>query len=287
MSGFSAPAQQGERVHRPNSRFQVGPIAALFAVVRELIEFRSHIVTLFASDFRSSYRGTALGRFWNFALPLVPLGIYVLLSVVRVLPAYEGLSRVVYICVGVTSFYLLTGFVSQPIAIVKSRNADAMKTALPLSAAIAASFARLFFDTLVRLAVVVIVVLATRSWPAATAPFAALTLLAGVVWCVGLGLFLAILNLAFPDVERVVTIVLRYAIFLSGVIFPLSSIPALSFLEIANPFSVFIGATRDIAFFGALTYPMAFAAWAIGGVALFLMAIRFFFIMEYRIRGLA
>ncbi|MEQ8936106.1 MAG: hypothetical protein RIE56_09985, partial [Amphiplicatus sp.] len=76
-------------------------------------------------------------------------------------------------------------------------------------------------------------------------------------------------------------------IFLSGVIFPISTMPRLSFLEFANPFNVFIHAARDLAFFGTLSHPIAFAIWSLVGLVLLFTSARFFYVMEYRLRGLS
>ncbi len=241
----------------------------------------------FWNEFHGSYRGAALGVFWNFALPLLPISVYVLLVTLRVFPSYEGISPSVYIGFNVTLWYLFTGFINLPIQVVRSRNTEIMKTAMPLSASITASFARLAFDTVVRVGLVAVLMAATSTAPTIGALAFAPLLVAGVVFFFGLGLILSILNVIFPDIERVVTIILQYEIFLSGVIFPLSSIGPLAALEIANPFSVFIHAARDAVFLGALSHPIAIASWTVAGIALALIALRFFYVMEYRIRGVS
>src|SRR5690606_29008948 len=142
-----------------------------------------------------------------------------------VFPRLEGISPEVFIGFNVTLWYLFTGFIKQPIQIVLSRNASMMKTAMPLSAAIASSFANLTFDTLVRLVLIGVLIVLTASWPVPSAPLALLVMLSGVIFCLGLGLTLSVLNAVYPDISQIVTILLQYGIFLSGVIFPVSSMP--------------------------------------------------------------
>lgn len=274
------------RTYRPDSRFELGWLAAAWALAREIKRFRSHIGTIFANDFRSSYRGTVLGVFWNFVLPLIPISIYTLLVNLRVFPLLEGIAPAVYISFNVTLWYLMTGFIIQPIQIIKSRNAEIMKTSMPLSAAIAASFARLSFDTLVRIvAVSALIILNATSVKLSVMAVVPITLSA-CVFCLGAGLLLAVANVIYPDTERVVRITLQYGIFLSGVIFPVSSMGSLSALNTCNPFNVFIHAARDAAFVGMLNYPVAFFVWSAVGGFLLLFSVRFFYVMEYRLRGL-
>ncbi|MEQ8934204.1 MAG: hypothetical protein RIE56_00240, partial [Amphiplicatus sp.] len=198
-SSVEKPKAGHIRTYRPDSRFECGPLQAIRALLRETVVFRSHIKMLFLSEFRNAYRGTALGIFWNFALPIVPITVYILLVNLRVLPEYDGMSPAVYIGFNFTLWQLLTGFLRQPIQIVKSRNATMMMTAMPLSAAIVSSFAQLFFDTLARLGFLICMIALLQNWPALTAPLAFAALLCGLIFCLGLGLALAILNAVYPD----------------------------------------------------------------------------------------
>lgn len=271
----------------PDSRFEESWLRALRSLGREIIDYRSHILTLFMNEFEGSYRGAAFGVAWNFILPILPISVYILLVSMRVFPAYEGIPPASYIAFNVTLWFLFSGFVSRPIEIVRGRNAEVMKTAMPLSATIAASFARLSFDTVVRSAFVAAVILAFGASVKITAVLSVGVILSAAVFCFGLGLLLAILNAALPDIERVVSIILTYGIFLSGVIFPLSSLGPIAKFENLNPFAVFITAARDLIFHGAISAPEAFAGWSVFGVALFVFAARVFYLMEYRIRGLS
>jgi len=275
------------RIYRPDSRFGTGLFGGIAALTREAFDYRSHISTIFRNDFEASYRGTALGVLWNFVLPILPITVYVLLVNLRVFPAREGIPASVYIGFNVILWFLFTGLINQPMQAVRSRNVEAMKTAMPLSATIASSFARLSFDTLVRSAFVIALIVATGASAKLSAIALAPIVIAGAMFFLGLGLLLSILNAAYPDIDRFVTIVLQYGIFLSGVIFPLSSIGPIAFLEIINPFAVFIHAARAVVFEGPLPHPVAFWSWTAAGAALLVASARFFYVMEYRVRGLS
>ncbi|MFN4024859.1 MAG: ABC transporter permease [Hyphomonas sp.] len=259
---------------------------AVAALAREIWAYRSHIAVVFTGDFRSSYRGTVLGVFWNFILPLVPISVYIMLVNLRVFPQHEGLDPAVYISFNVTLWMLFTGVVTRPMQTVKQRTQDAMKTAIPLTAAISASFGQLCFDTLVRLALVVTLVVIFGPVPAPHLPYMALAVMTGLIFCVSLGLILSIFNMIYPDVDRITTIIFQYGIFLSGVIFPLSTMGPLSVLEDYNPFNVFIKSARDFLFFGVHADMHALYIWAGVAVVLAFVAARFFYVMEHRIREL-
>lgn len=272
------------RFYRPDSRSKGSVFHALRALSKEVINFRSHISTIFMGDFKASYSGTVLGVLWNIILPLVPITVYILLVNLKVFPRYDGLEPSVYIAYNVTLWMLFTGLITWPIQVVRSKNQNTMKTSMPMSVAIASSFAQLSFDTLVRLVLVGVLVIAFSQWLSPHIFIFALAFFTGMIFCLGIGLFLSIMNVIYPDIDRVVNIVLQYGLFLSGVIFPVSTLGPLSVLEYINPFNVFIAATRDSLFFGSYPRTDVLFWWAGVAVVILLVALRFFYIMEHRIR---
>lgn len=267
-----------------HDRAGANPIGALFAIAREVRAYRSHIASMFAAEFRNIYRGTVLGVFWNFALPLVPITVYILLVSLKVFPTFEGLDPAVYIGFNVTLWMFLVGLVSRPIKVVKQRTQEAMKTSLPLSAAISSSFAQLVFETLIRLGLVAGLVAVLGPLPMINIPMLIVALFAGFTFCLSIGLILAIFNMVYSDIDRLVSIFLQYAIFLSGVIFPINTLGPLSITENYNPFNVFIQTARDFLFFGTYENANILWAWSCIAMIVFLVAIRFFYVMEHRIR---
>jgi ABC-type polysaccharide/polyol phosphate export permease len=103
----------------------------------------------------------------------------------------------------------------------------------------------------------------------------------------GAGLIFGILNVIYRDVGRVVNIVLRYGIFLSGVIFPLGTSAKVEFFNSINPFAVFVESARQIVFKGGLEPGLmqSLGIWTVIGIFVFFLGVRLFHVMEYRIRG--
>lgn len=273
------------RIIRPDDRLNEGVIPAARHILRELVQHRDHISTAFRQDFRGLYHGTFFGIAWNLLLPLAPITVYALLAFHRVLPTFDGVDPASSVALGATIWFLLTGCIQQPLQIVRSRNAEVMRTALPLSAIVIAGFAQLLFDTLVRMAFVAAMILFTATklhWSAVLLPIA---LLPAVLLFLGLGLILAMANVIYADVGRVTMIALQYGIFLSGVIFPVAHLP-LSEILVWNPAYVFIDEARALFFHGLPETDWLFAVYASLGCAVFLLGCRVFYLMEYRVRGI-
>ncbi len=262
-------------------------VSALRYLFSEIWSFRSHIRVVFKEQFRAAYSGTGLGLFWNYALPLVPLTVYWFLSWLRVFPNFEGVDGATFITFGVTLWFLFTGCVQTPIQVVLSRNKEAMKTAFPLSASIVSGFARLLFDSGVRLILVILIVMIGQSWPAWQALILPMVLLPGLLFFIGVGLLLGILNVIYNDVSRVVNIGLQYGIFISGVIFPFNGMSISSTLNLFNPFAIYIDVSRSIVFQGSMGDMHAYFVMSSIALIVFLIAARLFYIMEYRVRGIS
>ena len=283
---MSSREAQKIRVTRPDSRVKEGPIKALRHLVGEIWRCRSHIRIVFKAQLRAAYSGTGLGIFWNYALPLVPLTVYWFLSKLRVFPNFEGVDSATFLTFGITLWFLFTGCIQTPIQVVQSRNSEAMKTAFPLSASIVSGFAKLTFDTLIRLILVAVVVIVNKSWPSWQALYLPLVLLPAFLLFIGAGLLLGILNVIYKDVSRVVNIVLQYGIFVSGVIFPLYGAGLLYKLNLYNPFAVFIDVSRSVVFQGSLEHLNGYLAMSAIALVVFMLSVRLFYIMEYRVRGI-
>ena len=274
------------QIIRPDSRMRESVISASRHLINEIWIFRSHIKIIFMGRFRAAYSGTGLGIFWNYALPLIPLTVYWFLSTIRVFPNFEGVSGATYITFGVTLWFLLAGCVQVPIKVISSRNNESMKTNFPLSTSIVSEFAQLIFDSIIRVFLVLIIIFYTESWPFMQTFILPLILLPALLLFTGIGLLLGILNVIFNDISRIVTIMLQYGIFVSGVIFPLNNTGVLSIFNTYNPFAIFIDASRSIVFQGNIDNLNSYIMASIFAVVVFIFAIRSFYIMEYRLRGI-
>ena len=279
--------RKSQQIHiiRPDSRMRESILSSIRHLINEIWNYRSHIRIIFKGRFRAAYSGTGLGIFWNYALPLVPLTVYWFLSVLRVFPNFEGVDGATFITFGVTLWFLFAGCIQIPMQVIQSRNKESMKTNFPLSASIVSEFARLLFDTMVRIILVLIIIVSTQSWPTAQGLMLPFTLLPALFLFTGIGVMLGILNVIYNDVSRAVNIILQYGIFVSGVIFPLYDTGILSAFNAINPFAIFIDASRSIVFQGVINNLQNYLVASGLAFIFFAVSVRIFFVMEYRVRG--
>lgn len=266
---------------------RVSTLEATRALAEEIWNHRWHIQQMFWRDFSNSYRLTRFGTVWNYILPLVPISVWVMLNGLRFFPVMEGVKSVVYVTIGITFWFLFAGFVSLPIASIENRIKEVSRSQMPLVGVVVASFAGLSFDTLVRLAGVVLVFALFHGAPHWQVVFAPFILVFAALFFIGLGMLLAVFNLAFRDIGKIVGIALSYGMLLSSIVFPLDHIPLLAKISLFNPFYVFVDSLRALAVFGEIRHPTALFAFSYLGVMLFLLSCRLIYVSQSRLRGFA
>lgn len=275
------------KVIRSDTRHYEGFFGSVAALYKEVYKYRNQIWSVYKQNFRNSYFGTGLGIVWNFILPLVPLTVYLFLAQIRVFPSFEGVDRATYIVFGVTIWFVLTGFIQVPMSIVASRSKEAMKTSFPLSSSIVSSFANLVFETSVRIVFIIFIMIFMKIIPSVMAPLMLAVFVAGFFLFFGAGLILSVLNAIYKDFARVTDILLRYGLFLSGVIFPMGNSDIAVFLSNLNPFAVFVNASREIVFDGHILHWIPLLIWSGFGLIIFLVGCRLFYVMEFKLREIS
>ncbi len=264
---------------------QASSINALRALYQQIVQHRWQIRQMFRQDFMRSFQFTRFGSVWNYILPLVPITVWVMLNALRFFPSFAGVSSVVYVTMGVTLWFLFAGLVSTPISVIESRLKDVVRSKIPIIGLVIASLAKLSFDTLVRLAgaaAVFVIFHGAPHWLAIAALFVAVL---GVLFFSAVGLILAVFNLAFRDINKIVTIALSYGIMLSSVIFPLDRIEFLAKASLFNPFYIFIDSIRTLTVFGEVRHPAALVVFSLAGLFMFAFAARVIRRAEARLKG--
>ncbi|WP_084398680.1 ABC transporter permease [Henriciella aquimarina] len=283
----AAKARSGRSiVYSPGYRARSGPIEAISAYAREIRRDRWQVWMNFLRKFKSSYSTTFAGMFWAFALPLVPIGAYTLLATMRVVSTTDDMSHLVYIALGVTLYAYVTAPIEQTMAALKSDKALLSSTHIGVFSVILGRFGTVVFETLVRLGLIAILMVffggyPTHWWSAAFLPLLGVVFLSSL----GVGLLLAIFNAVAADVEKVVSVILRFGVFFSAVFFPMPQGGLSGQLTDFNPIHTYVNGLRTLLVKGYLPDP-AVMAWTGGlGMVIFLVAITLFYRAEPHLRA--
>jgi lipopolysaccharide transport system permease protein len=202
----------------------------MIELLRGTWRFRGFILASVAREFASRYRGTQLGALWPLLHPLALISIYTLVfsQVMRAgLPGHDSpFAYSIYLTSGLVAWSLFSDLLMRSVGIFV-HNAELLKKvpvhklAFPaiafLSALLQAGILMVLF--LVFLAIV-------GRLP--TAPLLAVLpvlVIAGVL-AMGLGLFLATVNVFYRDVEQATGVAVQFWFWMTPIVYPISALPA-------------------------------------------------------------
>ena len=281
-------AHDGGEWRRYSAEFRAdaGPLTAMNQHARAVVRDRWQIWTAFKRNFIARYRNTVLGAAWSIILPLVPISAYAILAFLYGRNRPE-MPYLVFTSLGVTIFSFATGPISGIISAMRAEWALFAKSQFAASTVILSSLGHLAWDLLIRTVAIVAILAFFRIAPHWTAMLAPLVVLAAVMTGLGIGIFAALMNSVIADVEHVITVVLRYLVFFSAVIFPLPDIDLVQMIVKFNPFYTYVMELRSLVVFGRFHDLPVFAATSALGVLTFVIAATALYRAEGRLRGLS
>jgi ABC-type polysaccharide/polyol phosphate export permease len=169
---------------------------------------------------------------------------------------------------------------------IKSEKSVLTTTNFPIFPTILSKLGEVLHDTAIRFVIVAIIVV----WFQMEISFgnlilAFLSLIPAVIFALGLGMMLSILDVVIQDTRRILILVLRYGLFISSVIFPFPEWGIPGMLNKFNIFNTYVNATRDLLHHGSIQHVDVFIYSSIVSVVIFLIAAKLIYSMDYKIRA--
>lgn len=274
------------QVFSPSFRVKAGPVEAISSYLSEIRRDRWQIWMNFMRKFRASYSTTVFGMFWAFALPLVPIGAYTLLANMKVVIQADSMPFIVYIALGVTLYSFVTASMEETMRSLKSQMGLLSRTSIGVFSVILGSFGTVAFETLVRLAAIGVLLVAYQAWPTSLGSLLIVpALFIAFLSMLGVGLVLAILNTIASDIEKLLTVIVRFGVFFSAVFFPMPSSGVAGEIVKWNPLHTYVDGIRQLLVLGRIEAPTPFFATAVVGLLVFVIGVTLFYRCEMHIRS--
>ncbi len=252
-------------------------------MVRELFAGHELVWRLFVRDFAARYRQTMLGVLWAVIMPLVVVGTFIFLNSSGVLNIGEiDIPYPAYALLGLTFWQIFAGgIVNCSNSIVKAGTMVA-KIKFPREALVVSSMGQTFVETMVRAALVVLAFSyygVIPAWTTALLPFAVLPV---ILFTLGLGFFLSLINAVMRDVANVVNILTTFLLFLTPVLYPEPEAKIFRVFTRFNPLAPLVNGPRDLVIRGEFADPWGFTWASLLAVVLFVVGWRFFYLAQMR-----
>ena len=258
-------------------------LRVLFAQAKE---YRWQIWLAIKKKIQSTYQQDTFGQFWSIVMPVIPMTVYIVLAQIKVFKTVENMPFVYYISMGMLVWLLMATSIHAMLLAIKSEKSILTTTNFPIFPALLSRFGEVLHDTFVRIMVLIAIV----AWYQIDVTFmhfilAILSLIPAIIFALGLGMILSILDVIVQDTRRIVLLGLRYGLFVSSVIFPFPETGIAGFINDFNFFNTFVNTTRDLLHHGTVHQPYLFLVTSLVGVIIFAVGAKLVYTMDYKIRA--
>lgn len=216
-----------------------------------IYRFRGFVVGSVRRDFEQRYVNSLFGALWAIILPLSTILIYVIvfskLMNARLPHALGPFSYSVYLCSGMVIWGLFSEVMGRLPGVFVGNANLIKKLNFPRICLPVASVTSALINFLITSGVLILVLMVLGVMPALV--WWSLVPVVGVllVFSMGLGIQLAILNVFFRDVAPMFSIVTQLWFWCTPIVYPVSVLPAwLAELMRWNPMAIIVGSFQDV-----------------------------------------
>lgn len=232
------------------------------AMVKSFWLNRNLIFTLAKRDVAGRYRGSVIGLAWSFFNPLLMLVIYTFVFSV-VFKARWGISMqegkmdfAIMLFVGMIIHGLFAECVNRAPGLILSNVSYVKKVVFPLDILSWVAFGSALFHAAISLVVLFVAQLIFMGHIPFTALLFPVVMLPLIVTTIGFAWFLSSLGVFIRDIGQITGIITTVLLFISGVFFPINSLPEPYRLWLAlNPLAMIIEEGRNVLILGKLPDP--------------------------------
>jgi lipopolysaccharide transport system permease protein len=269
-------------VYTPNDR-RGGLVWGIKQATSDIFASRHVIGKLFWRDFIAQFRQKVLGYFWAVLSPLVGIASFLFLYLIGVLQPGEGrIPYTLYALIGSTIWGCLPGAVGAVSGGLQAQADLIMRTRVPKLALAVASLANLAYGigiSMITMTVIFMVMGYTPSpwflaYPLLVVPMVALGM--------AIGLVLSVLGVIARDLVPMATQALGLVMYITPVIYVRSSLgnPIVLVLIDFNPLTYLVDVPRSLVCLGHADNLAAFVWIALGALALVVIGLRVFYLLE-------
>lgn len=276
--------QDGSQVtiYQPNER-RGGLFWGVRQAIDDIVASRHVIARLFWRDFIAQFRQKILGYFWALLSPLLGIVSFLFLFFIGVLKPGQGeIPYTLYVLVGSTIWGCLPGAMGAVSGGLQAQADLIMRTRIPKLALAVSSLASLLYGIVISMATMTILFLVmgvTPSWWFLAYP---LLILPMVLLGTAAGLVLSVLGPIARDLVPLASQALALVMYITPVIYLQSTIqnPIVKTLIEWNPITYLVDIPRSLICLGRTENIGAFLWVAIGTVALVIIGLRIFYLLE-------
>lgn len=264
------------RIYEPGGTVR-GFFSGRSEMFRDLLQCRALTWRLFVRDFSAQYRQSALGYVWAVLPPILTLLLFLLLKKAGAVNIGDtGMPYAAYVLYGMLLWGIFSGGVTASANSLKQSGALIAKINFPREALILAAFGNVLFTALIQTILVVAVFIWFRIGVSWSVVFLPALLFFYVLFVIGVGFVLSLLQAVFHDVGNFLGMVMGVLMLTAPVVYPPPEGWPYSLLNDLNPLSIFIIAARELTTGGRLSHPWIVVSMCLLSLVVFCVGWRIF-----------
>lgn len=239
------PAPEKVTVYSATSAMQ-HPATLLWSIALDVKAGNELAIQLFLRDLKGQFRQTYFGYAWAVATPLIASLTFIFLQSQGIVTVEgTGIPYAPFAMIGTLLWQSFADAINGPSVAVGKARAMLTKINFPREALIVGSIYGLLFNSLIRMAILIVVMVYWQITPnaglASFIPAIATLILLGT----GVGLILSPLSGLYGDVSRIITVACSFLMLLTPVLYPVRTEGLLGTLQTWNPITPVLITARE------------------------------------------
>ncbi|MEO0835338.1 MAG: ABC transporter permease [Cyanobacteria bacterium J06642_3] len=263
---MSADLSMNETIYTPQSKLR-HPRKLLQLMWLDLLASRELAWQLMLRDIKAQYRQSFLGIAWAFMPPIVmALGLTWAGESEVIAISATDLPYPAYVMFSTSLWQTFVEALQGPVQAIGKAKAMLSRVNFPREAIILAKLGEVLFNFGIKLILIIGLFIWFRipvGWSVILAPVALIHLILLGTW---LGMMLAPLSMLYQDINKALTMITGFWLFITPVIYPLPETGSFKTLVRLNPVTPLLITTRELATTGILTQVTGF--WLVSAIAI-------------------
>jgi lipopolysaccharide transport system permease protein len=237
--------------------------------------FTKHLAyRIFVRDMQAMFRMSFLGYFWLIAPTLANVFVWVLLSNAEVVKIDSGnVPYPLFVFVGTWLWTALNTSLISSLGLVEDAKSTLVKVNFPIESVLLAGFGKNLLTTLITGVGIIPFLIIYPPTPSLSMFLFPLEIVIVMIFGTAIGLFFVPIAALFSDVSRTIHLALRFAFFLTPVIYPIPAEGTTRLLMLINPLSTMIVTPRWSLIGGEEPALILFFAFAIASFFLLIISL--------------
>lgn len=215
-------------------------------ILKELPEAHELGYRLFKRNIKAMYRQSLLGFAWALFPPLITAALWIFLRGNNVMSFREtDVPYPVFVLVGTMLWQIFTESIMAPLKAITSNKSMLVKINIPREGLLLSGIYEVIFNVLIKIFLLAVIFIAFRQPVTLSAVWVVPGILSIMICGFALGLILTPIGMLYTDIQRGLTIILPFLMYLTPVIYPMPKEGMVALIMKMNPMAVLLVETRN------------------------------------------